>query len=245
MPLTDEFRRSGNWFFKWRSFLPLLTVALFLYALKSFEYPQHSEVLDNLWEKFCLTVSLLGLAVRVYTVGHTPRDTSGRNTRLQKAAFLNTTGMYSVTRHPLYLGNFLIWAGICLFVHSLFFCLAMILLFFLYYERIIFVEEEFLKEKFGEMFVEWAQKTPLIIPNFKNWQKPALAFSLKTALKREYTAFFLITTLFTILEFVSDLFYKGKWQFEWTWVLIFFFGLFTYVVLRTLKKKRLLDVEGR
>jgi protein-S-isoprenylcysteine O-methyltransferase Ste14 len=241
----EEFRRTGSWLFRWRSFLPLLTISLFLIAFENFTYPQGSPTLDILWEIFCFTVSFLGLWIRAYTVGHTPKGTSGRGTRGQKADILNTTGMYSVVRHPLYIGNFLIWVGISSFMHSFFFSLTVILLFFLYYERIIFVEEDFLRERFGQSFVEWAEKTPVFFPRFKNWQKSALPFSLKTVLKREYSAFFLVIALFTSLEVIGDFYYKGKWQISWFYALLFFFGLVVYITLRTLKKKGILDVEGR
>ncbi len=231
--------------FRWRSFLPLLTVALLLVALKNFTYPAGNPVLDDLWEKSCLAVSLFGLAVRVYTVGYVPEGTSARGTKKQRADVLNTTGMYSVVRHPLYLGNFLIWLGISLFAHSLFVALTLILIFFLYYERIIFAEEDFLRGNFGDAFTEWAGKTPMIIPRFKNWRRPSLPFSLKIVLKREYTTFFIVAASFTLLEIIGDLFYRGKWEFEWTWVLMFSFASLTYIVLRTLKKNKKLDVEGR
>jgi len=243
--IIDEFIRTGRWLFRWRSFLPLLAISIFLIALKKFTYPEGSHTLDILWEMLCFSISFLGLGIRIYTVGHTPKGTSGRRTKNQRADVLNITGMYSVVRHPLYMGNFLIWLGLALFPRSFFFGLAAILLFFLYYERIIFVEEEFLREKFGQTFTEWADKTHMIFPRFNNWRKPSLPFSLKTVLKREYTTFFVITTSFTCLEVLGDFFYEGKWQISWFYCLSFGFGLATYIVLRALKKKHFLDVEGR
>jgi protein-S-isoprenylcysteine O-methyltransferase Ste14 len=245
MPLIDEFQHVGKWFFRWRSFLPLIAIVLFLIALEGYTYPLNSDSLDNIWEIFCLAVSFGGLAIRIYTVGHTPKGTSGRNTSCQRAEALNTTGSYSVVRHPLYLGNFFIWLGISLFMHSLFFSFTVTLLFLLYYERIIFVEEDFLRQKFGRQFDEWAMRTPLIFPRFKNWQKPSLPFSLKTVLKREYSALFLITTSFTCMEVLGDFFYMGKWQIGRPYDELFIIGLCKYILLRTMKKGKLLNLEGR
>jgi hypothetical protein len=115
----------------------------------------------------------------------------------------------------------------------------------LYYERIIFAEEEFLHEKFGQTFTKWAEKTPMMFPRFKNWQKPNLPFSLKTVLKKEYNGFFVIIASFTCLEVIDDLFYEGKLQISLFYCFLFGFGSAIYIVLRTLKKKHLLDVEGR
>jgi len=245
MSQTEEFKRTGSWLFRWRSFLPLLTISLFLISLKNYTYPKDNHTLNILWEIFCFSVSFFGLGIRVYTVGHTPKGTSGRRTKRQKADVLNTTGIYSVIRHPLYLGNLFVWMGISFFTHSFFFSLTAILLFFLYYERIIFVEEDYLREKFGQRFIDWAKKTPIIIPRFKNWEQPALGFSVKNVLKREYSAFFLIIATFTCLEVLGDFYYKGKWQISWLYLILFFFGLAVYIVLLTLKKKHLLDVKGR
>jgi len=245
MAQIEELRRTGHWLFRWRSFLPLLTIILFPVAMKDFTYPDGSHLLDGVWDVFCIAFSLLGFGVRVYTVGHAPNGTSGRITSRQRADVLNTTGMYSVVRHPLYLGNFLIWLGISLFVRSFFFSFTAVLLFFLYYERIIFVEEEYLRGRFGRFFIEWAEKTPTMIPRFRNWQKPSLSFSLKTVLKRESSTFLLIIVSFTCLEVLGDFFYKHKWQISLAYVLLFSFGLVVFVVLRIFKKKHLLDVEGR
>ena len=59
--------------------------------------------------------------MRFYTVGTTPKETSGRNTNQQVAAVLNSTGMYSMLRHPLYLGNYLIWVGLSIATFNLYF----------------------------------------------------------------------------------------------------------------------------
>ena len=116
MALREEFERTGNWLFRWRSYLPLLLVGLFLVALTNFRYPIGSYELDRNWKIICLLISFSGLALRMYVVGCVPRGTSGRNVTEQRAEVLNTTGIYSLVRHPLYLGNFLIWFGIILSV---------------------------------------------------------------------------------------------------------------------------------
>ncbi len=244
MDFIKEFKRSGNWLFKWRSFLPLIMILPIVFLLRKFRYPGGSHSLDELWETVCYSISFLGFGIRVYIVGHKPKGTSGRNTKSQKANTLNTTGMYSIIRHPLYLANFFIWLGILLFIHNLLFSVIAVLIYFLYYERIIFVEEEFLHEKFGQSFEEWAQKTPMIFPRFKNWQKPEMPFSLKNVLKRENSTLLMIITAFTALEVVGDYFYMGVWQISWEDGSVFCFGLVTFIVLLFLKKMRLLDAEG-
>jgi protein-S-isoprenylcysteine O-methyltransferase Ste14 len=246
MALREEFERTGNWLFRWRSYLPLALIGMFLLVLREYEYPGHSERLDSLWEALCLFVSFFGLAIRIFTVGHSPKRTSGRNTKEQVANTLNTTGIYSVVRHPLYLGNFFMGLGIALFAHLWWLTLSYMLVFWLYYERIMFAEEAFLRNKFGNEYIKWAEITPAFIPRFKNYIKPNLSFSIKNVLKREYNGFFMIIFVLFIFEVAGDLVAEQKFEIDLYWAVILSVGFVVWMVLRTLKKKtNLLNVDGR
>src|SRR4030042_5681865 len=153
MSMQEDFVNSGHWLVRWRRYLPLMLMGIMLMAMSEYEYPGHSKWLDHLWEAFCLFICFLGLSIRIFTIGHTPKGTSGRNIMRQVANTLNTTGSYSVVRHPLYLGNFIIGLGIALFAHLWWSTLIYVLAFWLYYERIIFAEEEYLKHKFERAFL--------------------------------------------------------------------------------------------
>ena len=119
MALFQEFEKRGVKLFKYRGTLPIfvLVAALALYAFERYTdlengLAQHSILEGNIYQLICLLVSLLGLFVRVHTLGFVSPNTSGRNTHKQIADGINKTGMYSILRHPLYLGNFLMWLGI-------------------------------------------------------------------------------------------------------------------------------------
>jgi protein-S-isoprenylcysteine O-methyltransferase Ste14 len=244
--LNEQFERDGRWLFRWRSYLPLLMIALFILAFHELKYSEYSYSLDQSWEVFCLAVSLFGLLIRALTVGYVPRGTSGRNTVRQRAETLNATGMYSIVRHPLYVGNYVMWLGVSMFARLWWFSLIVTLIFWLYYERIMFAEEMFLKNKFGDTFSKWAETTPCFIPNLKGWKSPDLAFSWKTVLKREFSTVFSIVAIFMVLEVIEDLFIRGKLVFDLMWMILFAASLMFYLTLLILKKKtRLLDVEGR
>lgn len=233
---SDRMIKQGNWFFRWRSFLPLIILPLFLIELRYFTYPGNDHTLDRLWEIFCFTIALTGLGVRIFTIGYAPKETLGITASEPEAAQLNTAGMYSIVRHPIYLGNFITWTGIILFPHSAALAVFCVIAFFLLYERIIYSEEAFLAEKFGDAFTDWAQKTPMILPRFKLWRKPVHPFSWQAVLTREYPGFFAIITAFTAIEIFGDRFNEGKWVFDAMWAVIFFAGLFIFVLLLTLKK---------
>jgi len=245
MALREEFESSGNWCFRWRSYLPLILLGVILIGIKDYN-PFKSRLINAGWELLCFAISLFGLAIRIATVGCAPQGTSGRNTQSQVADTLNTTGMYSIVRHPLYLGNFFIWLGISMFIATWWVSLIIILVFMLYYERIMFAEEEFLRKKFGDEFIAWADATPAFFPEFKNWKPPVLRFSLLNVLRREYSGFFGIIVSFTFLEFAEDYMACGKVCYKSFWGVVFLGGLAVYLLLRTFKRNtKLLDVEGR
>lgn len=246
MPLREELSKTGSFLFRWRSYLPLLMIVLILLGMPYFEYPDHSEKLDELWEIFCLIISISGLGVRIVTIGYTPKGTSGTNTRRQVADVLNTTGMYSVTRNPLYLGNFIIWFGISMFPRLWWFSLIVVFIFWLYYERIIFAEEEFLRARFGESYFVWAEKTPVFIPNFRNWKSSKMAFSFRKVLKNEYKSYFAIVVSYIGIEIIGDAFAEHKLELDTMWLIILSVSSVFYMVIRILKKKTsVLDAEGR
>ena len=100
MPLHEEFERSGAWLFRWRSYVPMLLIVVILLALPGFTYPVGNHGLDQVWDFACLAVAFFGLAIRVYTVGHVPDRTSGRNTRQQVASELNAAfPQFPVQKH--------------------------------------------------------------------------------------------------------------------------------------------------
>ncbi len=248
MALREDIERQGNWLFRWRSYLPLLVMPLFIIALRQAKVLEHilGDRVTDYWEDVSICISFLGLGIRCLTVGYVPRGTSGRNTKSQLAESLNTTGMYSIIRNPLYMGNFIIVFGITLFIQVWWFALMAWVGFWLYYERIIFSEEEFLRKKFGALFIEWANKTPILIPNFSNWKKPDLPFSLKTVIRREFSTFFSIVAIFFFLEVGTNLLLHGKFEVRSSWVYFFIVGLLIYLTCFILKKKtKLLNVPGR
>lgn len=244
MALREEFVSYGNWMFKYRSYIPLLFMVLVFAAIPNSKYPGDAYVYHQVWTLFTFLISLFGLGLRIVTVGHTPPSTSGRNTKRQVAQSLNSTGIYSAARHPLYLANFIIWIGVALYVYNWWVPVLMIFIFWLYYERIMFAEEQFLREKFGETFEEWASQTPAFIPSLKNWRASDRPFSWRKAIKREYTTFFSIVLVFTILELATQFAITGTLLLPIHWKIIFIVGLLIYLILRVaIKKTALLNTN--
>jgi protein-S-isoprenylcysteine O-methyltransferase Ste14 len=242
--LVEQLGVTGDLLFRWRSWLPLLLVPLFLASFTGLAYPLGSHRLDLLWELTCFGVSALGLALRLATVGTAPRGTSGRNTRAQKAAVLNTTGPYSVVRHPLYLANYLIALGMSLFTRTWFLPLIVSLVTLLYYERIAAREEAFLEGRFGEAFRQWAARVPAAIPRPSAWRPAALPFSWKRALGREFYAIGEVTVAFFVLDVLEDWAVHGHPTLDPLWTMVAVAGTVFFVVMRTRKKRRPVTSRG-
>lgn len=215
--LHREMISHGGLIFKWRGQLPLIFLIPAILAIyQNFHMERRiDENVEDLWGILSFLVSLLGIFIRVFTVGYVPRNTSGRNTADQRADFLNVTGMYSITRNPLYLGNFIIILGVLFWAKVWFLLVIVSLVFFIYMERIILAEEAYLQRQFGKRYDNWNDKTPVLFPNFSLWQKPKLPFSWKTVLKREYPGLLAVSTVFITLQFVFDVVADRETLDEW------------------------------
>ncbi len=248
MALREEIENQGEWLFQRRSHLPLLLLAVLVPALWSagaLRFP-FGETGAMVYRGLCIVAAFAGLWMRCLTVGFVPGSTSGRNTHGQVADSLNTSCVYSVVRHPLYFGNSLTYVAICAYPGVWWAGLLAVLLLTFYYERIMFREEAFLREKFGQPYLDWADKTPAFFPRFGRWRGGDLSFCLRTVLRREYSGFFAIVVSFTLLRHAMDAIAAGRFVPDRIWLGVFLTGLLIYLSLRTLKRKtRLLHVEGR
>ncbi len=244
MSLVHDLEKSGNWLFRRRSWLPVIILVL---AAGYLFIANRSVIYFNFtWEIICILVSVAGELIRSYTVGYVPRNTSGRNVIDQMADDLNTTGIYSVVRHPLYLGNFLMWLGPVLFLRSVWCVIIFVLAYWIYYERIIFAEEQYLRRKFGEAYDTWAFRVKAVIPAFKHVIKSDLPFSFRNVLKREYNSITNLFIVFAFLDSVRNIAVTGKVYMEPLYITLLIAALLFWAVVRYLvKRTKFLYVEGR
>lgn len=251
MALQEEMEQQGNILFRYRSWLPLfiLGAGLAVYLLEVWKGNiDYSSDITKVYQIAGLAVAFLGLLVRVYTVGHTPKNTSGRNTEKgQVAEQLNSTGIYSMVRHPLYVGNFLMWLGIGILTQNTWFIIAFIFMYWVYYERIMYAEEQFLRRKFGEVYTNWAEGTPAFILSFKNFKSPKYTFSWKKVIKKEKNGVFAVFLIIWILRESGQFLLEQKVSVEqdfWFWAMAI--SGILYFILKTIKKRSsLLNEKGR
>lgn len=224
----------------------MLLFLLAIPAVYTTDYDQISPIRITLVNYTAAILSVLGALLRAYTIGTTPRGTSGRNTREQVAESLNTSGIYSVVRHPLYLGNYLMWIGIVFFTQNFNFVIIVSLLYWIYYERIMFAEERFLERKFGNAYLEWSKKAPAFFPRVSQFRKSETSFSLRSVLRREYSGILATVFGFLYVEFLIGWFRWNTIAIGKNLIWFFIVILLITIILRTVKHNtKLLNEEGR
>lgn len=251
--LEQELVRQGNWLFRWRSYLPFLILPLAITPFHNSTWfaDAFGKGAGEAWDIACYVLALCGLALRVAIVGFVPEGTSGRNAVRQSATVLNTTGMYSVVRHPIYLANFIVFIAFILLFKSLLFFLFMATVYFVYYERIMMAEEKYLEGEHGAVYRAWAGRTPAFLPRLSGFVRPALPFSGRSALKREFHTLFLISAAFAVFEMLEATVLGGKSIREWIasepfWAAVLVCSAVFYLTMLTIKKQtEWLQQEGR
>jgi protein-S-isoprenylcysteine O-methyltransferase Ste14 len=245
MALVHELENSGNWLFKRRSWLPVFFIAGGL--LMMYLGNRQAIIFDLRDEMIFLGVSIVGEIIRIATVGFAPRNTSGRNTSAgQVADELNTTGIYSIVRHPLYVGNFLMWLGPVLFLRSIWFAIVFGLIYWLYYERIMFAEEQFLRRKFGESYDKWSEKVKAFLPFRVKYMPSKISFSVLNVLKREYNSFVNVFLIFALLDLSRNFFLSERIYMTGIWMWLLIGAAVIWFIVRSVHKyTRWLEVEGR
>ena len=121
-------------------------------------------------------IVVFGLGIRAIASG-----------QLRKNETLATTGPYSYTRNPLYLGSILIGVGFAVAARNIWIWIILLALFAVIYIPVIRSEESFLRAKFPD-FALYATRVPRLLPR---WSKESvtLGFSPELYLKhREYNA---------------------------------------------------------
>jgi len=105
-----------------------------------------------------LTLVVVGQVFRIYAAGY-----------IFKNKQLASTGPYSLVRHPLYLGNFIILIGFTIASANLYVVAVVVLFFLVWYPAAIAYEDSKLENIFGDDWREWSKNIRAIIPGRVRW----------------------------------------------------------------------------
>ena len=230
-PIAEELATTGDALFRRRSFMPLVLVPLFVLSLLDDRAPT-----PFAWELICFAVALTGLLLRGFVVGTAPQGASTRGTRRPTADSLSTLGAYSTVRHPLYLANSLVAVGCAMLSGTWYLPVIVVLLSFIYHERIAAREEVFLQSAFGNSFREWASEVPAMIPALRKYRSSNVPFQLRKVVVQESHGLCAIGTAFLVLDTLEDSTRLGYFHVDPTWLAIFFATLVPFLIVVIAKK---------
>ncbi|MEO5742038.1 MAG: isoprenylcysteine carboxylmethyltransferase family protein [Vicinamibacterales bacterium] len=225
-PIADELATTGDALFRRRSYMPLVLVPLFLLSLLDERDPTPFG-----WELMCFAVALCGLFLRGLVVGTAPPGASTRGTRRPTADSLSTLGAYSTVRHPLYVANTLVALGCAMLSGTWYLPLIVVLLSFIYHERIAAREEAFLQSAFGDTFRAWANDVPAMIPAFGNYRPSNVAFQWKKVIVQEAHGLCAIGTAFLVLDTLEDSVRLGFFHVDPIWIAVFAATLIPFLIV--------------
>lgn len=234
--LVSENIRQGRWLFRYRSYAPLIPLSYVLVLTALGPIPPGGTGALALWRGAGIALGFLGLAVRAWTLGVAPAGTSSRGTVEPRAASLSTGGPYSVLRHPLYLGNLLLWMGVSVLSGHPIGVVVTPLVFWIYYEKIMMAEERFLTEEFGAAYAEWAARTPALLPQWSTYAPSALPFSPRLALFRDYHAVYAFVAATTAVEVARSVGSGGRGLIGSGWVVYLALGTLFYLGTHQLRR---------
>ena len=240
MTLNNSFMiGSGRFFFRYRAYMfPIIFISLlFLFR------PQIviNETITNLliWLGFIIT--LLGGGLRLFTIGFDYIIRGGKDGKVY-ASNLVTGGLYAHVRNPMYLGNVLLALGIGLYGSSPIVLVTVLPFFVFFYYALMANEENFLREKFGQEYVDFCNRVNRLWPSFKNIGRTLSGFTFnwrRSAIKDSGTAFYTYTAL-TLLPLWRN-YYLGRQDAVRAYApyaaAIMVILIPVYITLRILKKK--------
>jgi len=222
--------RIGKFLFKFRSFTPLpLIILTFIFFKPLSPAP--------LWTVIGMVVAFCGEGLRMISVGYAGSGTSGRENFL-KAESLNSTGLYSLVRNPLYWGNTLIFTGLLTVYAQPLALILFIVFLFLQYHFIVLAEEEFLLQQHGQAYADYCGRVNRWLPSFNGYEPPARRFAgLKVFFKENDSCFNLLLAVLLIAAW-KERFFLGQVRHS-----LFFAGaalslVFFYAWVKIMKKKR-------
>ncbi len=104
-----------------------------------------------------IILTAVGVIVFVISVAQM-KDNWRAGVQREEKTNLVTTGIYSVSRNPAFLGFDLMYIGILFSFFNWYLCVATVITLVLFHLQIINVEEEFLAEAFGEEYLQYKKK---------------------------------------------------------------------------------------
>ncbi len=223
---------TGDFLFKYRSFTPIPLIIVVFVFFKLGINPLNDKLL--LIAGFVLM--FLGELIRVVSVGFSFTGTSGRENFL-RADNLNISGIYSVVRNPLYMGNLLIYSGLLIVYSNIYALLFFDILLIVQYYFIIFAEEAYLQRNYGDQYSDYKKSVNSILPKVRNYRKPENKFDRLKVIFKENDSVFNALVIFGIIKMYKGYILSGKIIHGKSFAIYFGVMIISYILIKVLKKR--------
>lgn len=165
---TDQLGKGKEGFPKFIEVTLKITTYLLL-ILQIISILFYSEVTHRLLQIMGVIVQAFGVVVFVISVTEM-KDNWRAGVQREDKTNLVTSGIYSISRNPAFLGFDLMYIGILLTFFNWFLCFVTVFAVCLFHLQIVNVEEDFLLETFGQEYLEYKRKVCRYLGN-KFWIK--------------------------------------------------------------------------
>lgn len=151
---------TGEYVFGDMGQLILLVVFLVVWIADSFVFKYSTFLTQYISNYIRVPIALIVLIISGLLAGFGLNTVFGK-TREEPQVI--TTGVFSIVRHPVYLGSILLYLGFILLSLSLLSVLVWILIIVFHY-MISRYEEKLLTQRFGSVYEECKKKVPMLFP---------------------------------------------------------------------------------
>lgn len=239
--------RCGQLLFKYRNAVFPLGMVLVLAGLAP-RLSLGSTELDGWFDAIGVLVMVAGLALRGLVIGLQYIKRGGQDKQVY-ADELVTGGIFSASRNPLYVGNFLVILGLLIISGNPWGLFIGVTLVLFVYHAIVAAEEDYLLDKFGDEYRDYcasvnrwmlspARVASALAKSRFNWSR--------VVIKDYNTVYFWLSATLAMLacEHIAIPAYDQDWADQVPLGMAFIGLTLIYVTVRILKKKRLLSEHG-
>lgn len=205
MALREELKNQSCVLYKYKSCFHA-TIILVGAVVKYFYAPLiECCMITEMLKSYTILIGMLGIVIRMIIIGRSDDDIlNDRDKSKYSKMIFSKKDSDSLVRNPLYFGGYMLWLSTALYTGSFWFVIISSLLFLIYYECIVYTEEEYFRKKYGSLFIKWSEITPPLLLAHANFRKSSTSFEWKRVLKCEKSLFFKLFLIFLIYSIVGN-----------------------------------------
>jgi protein-S-isoprenylcysteine O-methyltransferase Ste14 len=228
--------KLGNYIFHNRNgIFPLFYLVLFIPSPGIFTDPVLAMIIG-------FSITIIGQLIRILTIGLAYIIRGGKDRRVY-AEELVTTGIFAHCRNPLYVGNILILAGLGIASNSVIFNCIATPLFLFFWQAIVWAEEDYLRNKFGNVYTIYCNKVNRWVPGLAGIGKTisSMEFKWKRIIIREYNATYIWMTGAVLIVMKHYYFHSDRFSLQKNlpvFIIVLVGLLRLYLLARYLKKSK-------